>query len=104
LEGREIQKERVEAMNLLGELCELGQGTSEGEPDIKEALIWYKRAMQFGHARATFNLASLYEQGAPGVVERNMEKAIRLYEEASRRGNLEAQDRFEELKELDLIS
>lgn len=94
-------RERMDAQNLLGELIELGQVDEEQGPDPVTAALWYRRAMRQGHARATFNLGSIYENGSG--VSRDMEKAIRLYEEADRRGSIEARERLEELQEMDMF-
>ena len=68
------------AQNMLGELYELGKiGDAEDSPSPEQASHWYRLALQQGHARATFNLAALYETGEG--VDKDFEKAIKLYEE-----------------------
>lgn len=96
-----VPKERIDAMNLIGELLELGQGDPDQVPDPQSAIVWYKRALKHGHARAAFNLGSLFERGVG--IERDLSRAAKLYEEAARRGNWEATERLEELKSLDVL-
>ena len=84
---------------MLGELCELGmhEGVA-GNPDLHLALEWYRKALKNGHDRAMYNLAAMYEKG--DVISRNMEKAIRLYEEAEKKGNKDAAIRLKDLNDL----
>ena len=94
--GDYVSKFQVEAQNLLGECYELSESS-----DLFEAAKWYSKASKSGHARATFNLASLYETGQG--VEKDFKKAVQLYKEAISRGSTEAQLRIDELQELDLL-
>jgi TPR repeat protein len=72
------QNGNAEAQNMLGELCELGlHEVPEGNPDITQAVKWYRRAVQQGHARAMFNMGALYEKGLG--VEKDLHKSIRFY-------------------------
>lgn len=66
-----------DAQNMLGELIELGLGSESDSPNHTLAARWYRRAMRRGHARATYNLAALYEAGLG--VGRDLERALRLY-------------------------
>ncbi|TPX67337.1 hypothetical protein SpCBS45565_g03874 [Spizellomyces sp. 'palustris'] len=95
------QEGNPEAQNMLGEMVELGLGTAESGPDHATAAKWYRRAMRQGHARATFNLAALFEAGVG--VGRDVEKALRLYEEAELRGSPHARERIQALKDLGLV-
>ena len=57
-------KDVSDAQNMLGELCELGlQDGVSSEPDLKDALEWYKKALKNGHDRAMCNIAAIYEKG-----------------------------------------
>ena len=89
------------AQNLIGELLELGYGDNEQTANPSAAAYWYKKAMKQGNARATFNLAALYESGEG--VSQDLHRAIRLYNEADKRGSKEANDRLQELSELGII-
>ncbi|KAL2913983.1 hypothetical protein HK105_206421 [Polyrhizophydium stewartii] len=88
-----------DAQNMLGELFELGFARGlDGDGDAAVAAAWYRKALRQGHARATFNLAALYEAGSG--VGRDFDKAVRLYREAARRGSTDAAERLAELAEL----
>ena len=92
-----------EAQNMLGELCEMGlQDGVDGEPNVQTAMEWYRKALKHGHGRAMFNLAAIYEKG--DVVPRDMDKAIRLFIEAEKKGNENARERLLKLQELGIIS
>ncbi|KAJ8325745.1 hypothetical protein O5D80_005943 [Batrachochytrium dendrobatidis] len=92
-----------EAQNMLGELFEMGYARGlDGDGDPTIAASWYRRAVRLGHARATFNLAALYETGQG--VAKDFDKAIKLYREAVRRGNQEASERLATLADLPLSS
>ncbi|KAI9144152.1 hypothetical protein BKA69DRAFT_1054815 [Paraphysoderma sedebokerense] len=84
------------AENALGELHEIG--AISAEPNPNEAKKWYAKAMKNGFAKAIFNLGKLYESGL--AVERDLDKAVKLYVEASKRGDQRAKQRMEELKDL----
>jgi TPR repeat protein len=84
------EKITADAQNLVGEILELGY--DETDPDPASALVWYTKAMQRGNARATFNLAVLYEEGLG--VEKDLQKSFRLYVEADKRGSDEARHRL----------
>ena len=86
---------------MLGELSEMGlhEGIA-GQPDLVLALEWYRKALKNGHDRAMYNIAAIYEKGE--VVPRDMDKAIRLYREAEKKGNPEAISRLEELRDLEI--
>lgn len=99
IRSESTSKDTSDAQNMLGELCELGvQNGIDGEVDMVQALEWYRRALKNGNARAMFNLAAIYEKGK--VVTQDMEKAIRLYVESEKKGNIEAKERLQELKDL----
>ncbi len=96
-----LAKDISDAQNMLGELSEMGlhEGIA-GQPDLVQALDWYRKALKNGHDRAMYNIAAIYEKGE--VVPRDMDKAIRLYREAEKKGNPEAIARLEELRDLEI--
>ena len=57
--------------------------------DNAEALRWYRRAVDQGHAAAQFNLGFMYANGV-GVPQDDVE-AVRLYRLAAEQGNASAQ-------------
>ncbi|KAJ3037190.1 hypothetical protein HDV00_002001 [Rhizophlyctis rosea] len=81
-----------EAQYLLGRALEMGLVREKGEggkgevpkPDPASAAKWYRRATRQGHAKATHQLALLYEYGKG--VEKDHERAVELFTEAERRG------------------
>ncbi|KAJ3411423.1 hypothetical protein HDV05_002205 [Chytridiales sp. JEL 0842] len=89
------QKGNPDAQNLYGQLLELGL---VGEPDVDGALECYKLAAQAGHGGSMYNLGALFESGVG--VGRDFGRAVRMYEEAERRGNWEASERLEVLRSL----
>lgn len=94
-----LAKDVSDAQNMLGELCEMGlHDGADGSADMTQALEWYRKALKNGNDRSMFNLAAIYEKGE--VVPRDMDKAIRLYVEAGKKGAQEAITRLEELEEL----
>ncbi|KAJ3095641.1 hypothetical protein HDU97_006748 [Phlyctochytrium planicorne] len=94
----------TDAQTLLGQMLEIGI-TSEGEsPDPEQAVQWYKRAAERGHAGSLFHLAACVEGGVGGV-RQDHEKAVKLYEEAKKKGSQEAKTRLDDLRSLtDLTS
>ena len=71
-----------DAMNLYGQMKELGLGANEdqnNQTNMAEALKWYEKAVSSGHPAAIFNMGSLYETG--NGVEINLTKAVALYTE-----------------------
>ncbi|KAI8918838.1 hypothetical protein BC831DRAFT_482163 [Entophlyctis helioformis] len=89
----------ADAQNMLGEMLEMGHATGlEGDGEPAAAAVWYRRAIQQGHARAMFNLGALYESGLG--VGKDHDKALRLYREAARRGCGQAIQRIAQLADL----
>lgn len=72
---------------LLGDHYRAGKGLPKNEI---EAVKWYRKAADQGHAIAEFNLALCYEQGIG--IPRNSEEAFRWYKLAAVHGNIEAQN------------
>lgn len=70
-------------------------------PDAHEARMWYSRAIEKGHIGAIYNLGCLYEIG--NGVEKDLDKAVKLYKEAALNGHEEAQDRLQELTDIGLV-
>ncbi|KAJ1494140.1 hypothetical protein T484DRAFT_1878316 [Baffinella frigidus] len=42
-----------------------GEERTDGEPDAKAALEWFRRAAELGHAKAAFNLSRLLRRARP---------------------------------------
>ncbi len=70
----------------LGYICEKGLGLSA--PRLNWALSCYEKGAQLDDARATNNLASMYERGAG--VPADYTTALRLYRSAAKLGNKDA--------------
>ncbi|MFI3244647.1 MAG: tetratricopeptide repeat protein [Akkermansia sp.] len=70
----------------LGYMCERGLGLSR--PQLSWARQFYQRGAELGDARATNNLASLYERGAGVGVDYSI--ALRLYRDAANLNNKDA--------------
>ncbi|KAI8909549.1 hypothetical protein EDD86DRAFT_205691 [Gorgonomyces haynaldii] len=97
LPSNEFPKGHPEAQNMLGELYETGEGSElEEGPDIPKALGFYRQAVSQGNARAMFNLGSLHEQGVGCV--KDLDRALKLYNESARLGNTDARQRLDELE------
>jgi len=61
-----------------------------GVPEnVSEAVKWYRKAAEQGHARAQFNLGVMYDKGT-GVPENDSE-AIKWYRKAAEQGHALAQ-------------
>ncbi|MFI3242655.1 MAG: tetratricopeptide repeat protein [Akkermansia sp.] len=70
----------------LGYMCEQGLGLSA--PRLSWALSCYEKGSKLGDARATNNLASMYERGAG--IAKDYTTALRLYRHAAKLGNKDA--------------
>ncbi len=53
----------------------------EDEEDHDKSFDYYKKAAEFGHGRAAFNIGASYHSGDP--VEKNMAKAVEYYRKAA---------------------
>ncbi|TPX33908.1 hypothetical protein SmJEL517_g03298 [Synchytrium microbalum] len=97
---RQAATEIPEAMYLLGHLYETGTGC--GNVMIDQAVVWYKRAIEANERNgcAMLRLGMLLERGTG--VSMNMSYAAELYEEAARKGNVDAKERLEALKRVGL--
>lgn len=65
------------------------------KPNFEKALYFYRKAADFGHKRAMFNIGSFYHQGK--VVDMDIEKAIAWYKQSSEGGYADASYRLGEL-------
>ncbi len=72
-------------------------GAAGFEQDYTQALEWYLRAANQGHAKAQFSLGYCYEFG--DGVEQNQAEALYWYYAAFNNGDQEAKARIEELEE-----
>lgn len=70
----------------------------EAEDAIKEAVKWYKKVADQGHAEALYKLGECYEQGEG--VEENIEEAIIWYKKAAEHDNFDAMNHLGECYEL----
>ena len=65
------------------------------EVDTEKSIHLYTLAAEHRFPRALFTLATLYEEGS--LVDRNMEKANRLYQLAAKEGHIEAKKRVDKI-------
>ena len=70
------------------ELYQLGLSCDEKE-DYEQAVKYFKRAAELGHASAQFNLGCCYDEGE-GVTQ-NYYEAVKWYRKAAEQGNADAQ-------------
>src|SRR6185312_11104668 len=61
----------------------------ETETDLGQAVQWYKKAAEQGHANAQFNLAVCYDNGTG--VEKDKQKAAVLYQSAVKQAHMSIQ-------------
>jgi len=80
------EEDNPQANFQLGEMYRLGKGA---EIDLEEAIIWYRRASDQGHAHAQFELAKMYATGQG--VSQDLGKAATWFEAAARQGHVAAQ-------------
>lgn len=98
---RAANNDDADAMNLLGQMKELGIGNDESSiPDYISARFWYKKAYHKGHLGAMFNLGNLYECGVGGV-EKDFERALKFYSKAATQGHQDSIDRLIDLREME---
>jgi len=64
-------------MNSIGVMYQKGQGVPV---DYREALRWFRKAVEFGNTTAPYNIGVLYERGLGVPVDR--EEAHRWYAKA----------------------
>jgi hypothetical protein len=74
----------AEAQNALGEMWENGRGVPQ---DFGEAMAWYRKAAEQGHADAQKNLGSMYYSDK----YLNFVEAVVWYRKAAEQGHVEAQ-------------
>ena len=74
------------AQNNLGGMYRKGKGVKQ---DHKEAVTWYRRAAEQGHASAQCSLGGMYETGQG--VKQDYKKAITWYRKAIAQGDADAQ-------------
>ena len=70
-----------------------GLGVTE---DDAEAVKWYRKAADQGHASAQYNLGLMYQYGK-GVPE-NKSEALKWYRKAAAQGHEKAQNKLKELE------
>jgi TPR repeat protein len=79
-----------EAQFHLGFAYELGLGSKQ---DFKQAVRWYSKAANQGHAEAQYRLATILEEGRPQV-NVDIANAMSWYEESARNGFKSAKQRL----------
>ncbi len=92
----EEQERNPDTPNLyfyLGTLCARGLGLKR--PNWRMALRYFERGAEHHDARATNNLAAMYERGI--VVTRDSAQALRLYKKAADLGSKEASANWQRL-------
>jgi len=75
-----------EAQFLAASKFEEGRGTTKS---LSKALVWYEKALSQGYTQARMKVAGLVDRGDPGV-QQNRTRALPLYQEAAKEGELEA--------------
>lgn len=73
----------------LGALYAEGDTVAGVAPDFAQALSWYRKAADQGHAAAQFNLGIFYASGQ--AVPRDLAEAARWWQLAAMQGHVEAQ-------------
>lgn len=84
--------ENAEIQFYIGFCCEHGYGI---EKNYGEAVDWYKKAIEQGHAKAMRNLGKMYDDGVWGP--RNVVEAVKWYVEASVKGDKVAKTALRQL-------
>ena len=79
----------AEAQYKLGKLYEVGIDVGK---DLVEAMKWYRKAAENGHAEAQYMLGHYYRSGF--VVAQNYAEAVAWYRKAAEQGHPEAQERL----------
>ncbi|MDI2091736.1 SEL1-like repeat protein [Commensalibacter oyaizuii] len=80
----------VESRYTLGNLY--NEGNEHIAQDYAEALMWYEKAADSGHAKAQCRLGMMYEQGHG--VEQDINQAFEYYQKSANQGDAEAQFRL----------
>ncbi|KAJ3103257.1 hypothetical protein HDU96_009312 [Phlyctochytrium bullatum] len=96
----------VSADNTADDDVELRSDEEDGEVDgagAAEAVRWYQKAAKTGHAGSLYHLAACVEAGVGGV-KQDFQKAIKLYEEAQKKGSPEAKARLDMLRSMTDLS
>ncbi|KAJ3075591.1 hypothetical protein HDU98_007573 [Podochytrium sp. JEL0797] len=88
-----VDKGSSEALNLMGQMKQLGIGMPDNEADEIGAFEHFSEGAKQGHAGCLFSVACCYEQGRG--VERDYERSLMLFEEAARLGHEGAMERVE---------
>lgn len=89
--------DQPEAQYKLAQLLELGVGL-EGGKKLEESRRWYVKAASHNHAGGMYFLAGMYETGIG--CEKDLEKAVKLYGEAARKGHPDAARKLKEMEHL----
>ena len=74
----------------------LGECYYHGAQDYKQAVYWYSKAAEQGHALAQYNLGYYYREGYG--VSQDLEQAICWYSKSAEQGNTCAQEALERLQ------
>ena len=88
--GREISNVGVVlAMHLLGVIY---SSSTNDKEDMREAISWYEKALEYEHALSAHNLAEILKKGVEGVVQQDIGRAEKLLILSYKRGNMDAID------------
>ncbi|TDQ08402.1 tetratricopeptide repeat protein [Pedobacter metabolipauper] len=83
---KRITFESADAMYYLGLINLEGE---TGTPDNKEAMNWFLKAAEKGHASATFYIGSMYHEGLAGP--KSVTKALNWYKKSASMGDVNGQ-------------
>jgi hypothetical protein len=83
-----------EGMRDLGGIFYLGFGRNV-PPDYSSAAYWFQKAADSGEADAMYDLGTMYQAGLG--VDKSLDRAKQLYQDAARLGNEEARKRLADL-------
>ncbi len=90
----EAQEDDIHAQYELGNCYYNGYGS---EKSLNEAVKWWRKSAEQGHATAQFNLGICYENG--DGVAKDLTEALKWYRKAAEQGNAKAQNILERLGE-----
>ena len=76
----------VKNLARVGARCAARHAGHETQQDLLRAYQFYSQAAQFGHAGANYELGVMFDEGVPGVVEKDPSKALLCFNVAADRG------------------
>jgi TPR repeat protein len=69
--------------------------------DYKQAAHWFTKAAEQGHAKAQYNLGSMYAKGEG--VPQSYQQAVHWYGKAAEQGNTNAQHQLDEIERINQL-